>query len=223
MAVLLFFVGAMFSIYEGVEKTIHPEEITNVKWIFIILISSIFIEAKSFQVGYKEFRKSNTQRLFRALHESDNVNLIVVLMEDSAALVGLSIVMISTLLAWKVHPIFDAIGSIMVGLLLLVISILLVTEVKSLMLDESMPRKQRNLINEIIKSYMQVKHINRVQTMVMGNHNYMVLLSIDLQDDLSVYQAEDLIEQIKLNIKSKISGIENIYIELKDSDRNQKV
>jgi cation diffusion facilitator family transporter len=223
VAVLLFFVGALFSIYEGVEKTIHPEEITNIKWIFIVLISSIFIESKSFQVAYKEFRSTHKQKLFKAIRDSQNVNLIVVIMEDAAALTGLIIVAITTLLAWQVHPIFDAIGSIMVGILLLVISILLIIEVKGLIIGESIPREERNQMKEIIHSYRQVKHINRVQTMVMGNNQYLVLLSLDLEDDLSVYQAEDLIEQMKLEIRSKISGIENIYIELKDSVRNQKV
>jgi len=223
VAVLLFFIGALFSIYEGVSKTIHPEEIKNVKWIFIVLISSLLIEAKSFHVAYTEFRKTQSKRFLKAIRESDNMNMVVVLMEDAAALIGLNIVLVSTLLAWQVHPVFDAIGSILVGILLLTVSVLLITEVKSLMLDESMPRGKRSQVQEIVKSYRQVKHINRIQTMVMGSNKYMVLLSIDLEDELSVYKAEDLIEQIKLEILSKIEGIENIYIEIKDSVRNQKV
>jgi cation diffusion facilitator family transporter len=223
VAVLLFFIGALFSIYEGVEKTIHPEEITNIKWIFIVLFSSIVIEAKSFQVAFTEFRATHKQKLFKAIRDSQNVNLIVVIMEDAAALAGLLIVIITTLLAWQIHPIFDAIGSILVGILLLVISILLTIEVKGLIIGESIPREERNQMKEIIHSYKQVKHINRVQTMVMGNNQYLVLLSLDLEDDLNVYQAEDLIEQIKLEIKGKVSGIDTIYIEIKDSVRNQKV
>jgi cation diffusion facilitator family transporter len=223
VAVLLFFVGALFSIYEGIEKVIRPEEITNIKWIFIVLVSSILIEAKSFQVAFKEFRATHKQKLFKAIRDSQNVSLIVVILEDAAALLGLVIVLITTLLAWQVHPIFDAIGSILVGVLLFSVSILLIVEVKALIIGESIPREERNLMKEIIHSYRQVKHINRVQTMVMGNNHYLVLLSLDLEDDLSVYQAEDLIEQIKLDIISKINGIENIYIEIKDSVRNQKV
>jgi len=223
VAVLLFFVGALFSIYEGIEKVIHPEEITNIKWIFIVLISSVLIEAKSFQVAYKEFRTTHKQKLFKAIRDSQNVSLIVVILEDAAALTGLFIVILTTFLSWQVHPIFDAIGSILVGVLLFSISILLIIEVKALIIGESIPREERNQMKEIIHSYRQVKHINRVQTMVMGNNHYLVLLSLDLEDDLSVYQAEDLIEQIKLDITGKISGIENIYIEIKDSVRNQKV
>jgi len=222
VAVLLFFVGALFSVYEGIEKVIHPEEIRSVKWIFLILLSSVLIEAKSFHVAYREFRKAHNQPFFRAIRESSNMNLIVVLMEDSAALTGLIIVLLTTLLAWLVDPVFDAIGSILVGILLFIISILLTTEVKGLILDESMPRELRSRIKEIVRSYPRVKHINRIQTMVTGNNKYMVLLSVDLENELSVYYAEDLIEEIKLDILGKIEGIETIYIEIKDSVRNQR-
>ncbi|MBK7173222.1 MAG: cation transporter [Bacteroidales bacterium] len=221
VAVLLFFVGALFSIIEGIEKTIHPEEITGVKWLFIVLISSIIIEAKSFQVAYKEFRKTHKQPLLKALQQSNDVNLVVVIFEDSAALLGLIIVLISTLLAWQVDPIFDAIGSIMVGVLLLVISIMLIIEVKALIIGESIPRDERNKIKEIIHSYQKIKHINRVQTMVTGNHKYMVLLSVDLEDDMKIYDAENLIDKIKAEIISHIPEIETIYIEIKDAVRNQ--
>lgn len=223
VAVLLFFVGALFSIYEGIEKTVHPEDLHNVSWIFIVLISSILIEAKSFQVAYREFKASNKLPLFKALKASTDVNLVVVIFEDAAALLGLVIVLISTFLAWKVSPIFDAIGSIMVGVLLLVISILLIIEVKGLIVGESIPREERQKIKSILSSYSKVKHINKVQTMVTGSQQYMVLLSIDLEDKMNIYDAENLIEKIKMDIVSKVSGIETIYIEIKDSVRNHKI
>lgn len=223
VAVLLFFMGSLFSIYEGIEKIMHPEEMTQVLWIFVVIISSILIEAKSFHVAYTEFRKNHPQPLWKAIRESNDVNLIVVLLEDAGALAGLTIVLISTFLAWKVNPYFDAIGSIVVGLLLLLISIILIIEVKGLIVGESIPREDRNKLKTIIRSYRQVKHINRLQSMVMGSHKFMVLLSIDLDDSISVYKAEDLIEQMKLDIQKQIDGIETLYIEIKDSVRNQKV
>ena len=126
VAVLLFFVGALFSIYEGVHKLMHPEELKNVYWIFAVLISSILIEAKSFQVAYGEFRKTTRLPFVKAIKASTHVSLIVVVLEDSAAMAGLFIVLISTTLARFVDPVFDAIGSITVGLLLLTVSILLI-------------------------------------------------------------------------------------------------
>ena len=223
VAVLLFFVGALFSVYEGIHKILHPEMIKNIYWIFAVLISSIAIEAKSFQVAYTEFRKTIKLPFFKAVRASTQVSLIVVVLEDSAAMTGLLIVFISTMLAWLVNPVFDAIGSIAVGILLLVVSIILITEVKNMIIGESMPREMRQLIRTIIHKYNQVVHINRIQTMVMGDNKYLVFLSIDIEDNMTGYGAEDLIEQIKLNLIKEIPEIGTLYIEIQDSVRNQKI
>jgi cation diffusion facilitator family transporter len=223
VAVLLFFVGALFSIYEGVHKLMHPEDISNVYWIFAVLISSIVIEAKSFQVAFGEFRKTTKLSFFKAIRASTQVSLIVVVLEDSAAMAGLIIVVISTLLAWLVNPIFDAIGSISVGLLLLVVSILLIAEVKNLIVGESLPRERRLLMHNIIRKYKNIGHINRLQSMVMGDSQYLVLLSVDVNDEIKGSEVEDMIEHLKLELKKEIHEIGTIYIEVQDSVRNQKV
>jgi len=223
VAVLLFFVGAMFSIYEGVHKLMHPEEIRNIYWIFAVLVSSIVIEAKSFQVAFGEFRKTTQLPFLKAIRASTQVSLIVVVLEDSAAMAGLMIVLISTFLAWLVNPVFDAIGSIFVGLLLLAVSIVLIAEVKNLIVGESMPRERRQLMRNVIHKYKKIGHVNRMQTMVMGDSKYLVLLSVDINDEMKGSEVEDMVEQLKLNLKNEIPEIGTIYIETQDSVRNQKV
>jgi cation diffusion facilitator family transporter len=223
VAVLLFFVGALFSIYEGVHKILHPEELKNVYWIFAVTISSILIEAKSFQVAFTEFRKTTKLPFFKAVRASTQVSLIVVVLEDSAAIAGLVIVIISTLMAWLVNPVFDAVGSIVVGILLLAVSIVLITEVKNLIIGESIPREKRQMMRAIIHRFSKIRHINRVQTMVMGDNKYLVLLSVDIDDAMTGYDAEDMIEQLKINLIKEIPEIGTIYIEIQDSVRNQKI
>jgi cation diffusion facilitator family transporter len=223
VAVLLFFVGALFSIYEGIHKLMHPEELTNVFWIFAVLISSLAIEAKSFQVAYGEFRKTTKLSFFKAIRASTQVSLIVVVLEDSAAMAGLTVVLISTLLAWLVNPVFDALGSITVGILLLAVSILLIAEVKNLIVGESLPRERRLLMRNIIHKYKKIGHINRIQSMVMGDSKYLVLLSVDVSDEMKGSEVEDMTEQVKLELKKEIPEIGTIYIEARDSQRNQKI
>lgn len=223
VAVLLFFVGALFSIYEGIHKLIYPEDIKNVYWIFAVLISSVVIEAKSFQVAFGEFRKTTKLPFLKAIRASTQVSLIVVVLEDSAAMAGLFIVLISTTLAWLVSPVFDAIGSITVGILLLGVSILLIAEVKNLIVGESMPRERRLLMRNVIRRFKNIGHINRIQSMVMGDSQYLVLLSIDINDEMKGSEVEDLTEQLKLNLKKELPEIGTIYIEVQDADRNQKI
>ncbi len=221
VAVLLFFVGALFSIYEGFHKLFHPEALTNIYWIFAVLVSSILIEAKSFQVAFGEFRKTTKLPFFKAIKASTQVSLVVVVLEDSAAMAGLIIVLVSTLLAWLVNPVFDAVGSIFVGLLLLAVSILLIAEVKNLIVGESMPREKRQMIRNVIHRFKKIKHINRMQTMVMGDSKYLVLLSVDIDNDMKGSAAEDMIEQVKIDLKKEIPEAGNIYIEIQDAVRNQ--
>lgn len=221
VAVLLFFVGALFSIYEGFHKLSHPEPLTNIYWIFAVLISSILIEAKSFQVAFGEFRKTTSLPFLKAIKASTQVSLVVVVLEDSAAMAGLIIVLVSTMLAWLVNPIFDAVGSIFVGLLLLAVSILLIAEVKNLIVGESMPREKRQMIRNVIHRYKKIKHINRMQTMVMGDSKYLVLLSVDIDNDIKASAAEDLIEQVKIDLKREIPEAGYIHIEIQDAVRNQ--
>jgi cation diffusion facilitator family transporter len=223
VAVLLFFVGALFSIYEGIHKLSHPEDLTNVYWIFAVLISSIVIEAKSFQVAFSEFRKTTNLPFLKAIRASTHVSLVVVVLEDSAAMAGLVVVLISTTLAWLVNPIFDALGSITVGILLLTVSILLIAEVKNLIVGESMPREKRLAMRSIIHKNKSVRHINRMQTMVMGDSTYLVLISVDINDEMKGSEVEDMTEQLKLNLKKEIPDIGTIYIETQDSVRNRKV
>jgi divalent metal cation (Fe/Co/Zn/Cd) transporter len=92
-----------------------------------------------------------------------------------------------------------------------------------MIIGESMPREMRQLIPTILHKYSQVVHINRTQTMVMGDNKYLVFLSIDIEDSMTGYGAEDLIEQLKLNLKKEIPEIGTIYIEIQDSVRNQKI
>ena len=219
VAILLFFVGAIFSIYEGIHKILNPEPLQNIYWIFIVLVSSIIIEAKSFNVAYKEFRKKSNKRFDKAIEDSTDTNLIVILLEDFAALTGLTVVLITTILSF-ISPIFDAVGSIMVGLLLMIISYKLSNEIRKLIVGESIPRSDRKKIKDIINEYDIVEHINKVQTMVIGNDKYMVLISIGVDDDSTGYKIEDTIDQIKMNIIKEIPQVKVIYVDVKDPNRS---
>ena len=207
-----------FSIYEGIHKLFNPEPLHNIYWIFLVLGLSIIIEGKSFMVAYKEFKKKSQRSFIRAIEDSTDTNLMVILLEDFAALSGLMIVFITTLLSIK-YPIFDAIGSIMVGLLLVSISYKLSNEIRKLIVGESIPRSKRTEIKNIINEYNIVEHINRVQTMVIGNDKYLVLISIDIDNDSTGYQIEDTIDQIKSNIKKSIPEVQTIYVEIQDMNR----
>ena len=215
VAILLFFGGAAFSIYEGIEKLFHPEPIKHFWWAIAVLGLSMAIEAKSFAVAYLELRKTISGSLYKAIKKSIDINLIVVLLEDAAALSGLTIAFVCTVLS-LINPVFDAIGSIMVGLILCYVSYSLVNELRKLIIGESMPREDRNRIKEIIHEYEIVNHINRIKTMTMGRNKYLLLLSLNISDFVRAYNIEDGVEDMKLNIQKEYPNVDEIYIEISE-------
>lgn len=215
VAILLFFGGAIYSIYEGVHKAVHPEPIKHFWWAIIVLGISIVIESKSFMVAYKEMKKTTKGSLAKAIKKSVDTNLIVILLEDAAALSGLFIAFACTILA-TINPIFDAIGSMAIGLVLCYVSYSLVNELRKLIIGESMPRDERSKIKEIINEYEIVNHINRIKTMAMGRNNYLLLLSINVEDFTKTYTIEDSVEDMKSEIQKEFPQVSEIYIEISD-------
>jgi cation diffusion facilitator family transporter len=216
VAIMLFFGGAAFSIYEGIEKLGHPHPIEHIWWAVAILGISAIIEFKSFMVAYQEFAKEHENGLIRGIKESINVNLIVILLEDAAALVGLLIALVCTLLS-MVNPIFDAIGSILIGGVLVFVSYSLVNELRKFIIGESMPRVDRNRIKEIINEFETVTHVNRIKTMTMGRNQYMVLVSINVDDFERGYNIEDTVEAIKSEVQYEFPEVNELYIEISEN------
>jgi len=219
VGVLLFFVGGLYSVYEGIHKIIEPEGLSNMMWIFIVLIISIIIEANSFYIAFKRFKKDKHRKVswLNHLKNSTDANIFVIIIEDFAALTGLVIVLLSTTLAICISPVFDAIGSITIGLLLLSSSYFLSNEFRKLMIGESISWEMRMHIKQIIKSYPDVKHINNMRSEYNGNNKFILAMSLDLEDDIHVYKVESIISEMKADITAAYSNAEMIYIETSHS------
>ena len=221
VAVLLFFVGAAFSIYEGIHKLFQPSELQNVSWSFIVLIISILIEGKSFHVAYTAFNKKRKGvGIYNALKDSTDTNLFVILLEDSAALLGLSIVLISTTFAWFVHPVFDAIGSILVGLLLITVSLFMINELRKLIVGENISRELRSDFKHIISSNPVIHRVNSISAMMMGKGKFLLVIGVDLKDDVPASLVEDQFDKIRKELSQKNQDIHSIYFDVRDLERD---
>lgn len=215
VAIILFFGGALFSIYEGINKLSEPKPIEHF-WLAVgILTVSAIIESKSFAVAYNEFKKTYGGNFVEGIKNSVDINLIVVLLEDSAALVGLSVALICTILS-LINPIFDAIGSILVGLVLAYVSYALVNELRKFIIGESMSREDRSKIKEILNEFEDITHVNRIKTMTMGRNNFLVLISINFEDFAKGYTIEDTVEAIKSRINEEFPNVTETYVEISD-------
>lgn len=215
VAILLFFGGAIFSIYEGIHKLIEPVAIENI-WLGLgVLLVSMVIEGQTFWIAYKQLRATTKGSVIKAIKNSVDTNLIVIILEDSAALLGLFIAFVCTL-ASLYFPIFDALGSISIGLILSFVSYSLINELRKLIIGESMPREERGRIKQILNGFEDVTHVNRIKTMAMGRNQFLLLISINVDDYISGYTVEDLVENIKEDIKKEFSNVDEIYVEISD-------
>lgn len=140
VAVVLFLLGGVFSIYQGVNKILNPEPLSYVWLIVAIIIFSMILEGYALRVALKE-SKSNLRNMFKTIKESSSSHILVVLVEDTGALLGLAILGIGLIFSQFVHPVFDGIAAILIGVLLLALSTILFIELKKLIVGESLDRK----------------------------------------------------------------------------------
>ena len=136
VAVVLFLLGGLFSLYEGFHRIQHPQPIENPLLILGIIVLSILLEGSALKVALKE-SNSTLKNMFLTIKNSSSSHILVVLIEDTGALIGLIILTLGLALSVFVHPIFDGIAALMIGTLLIGLSSILFIELKKLLIGES--------------------------------------------------------------------------------------
>jgi len=170
VALLLFFVGGLYSIYEGWHRLTSPEPLRNGTIALVVLGVAIALESGSLWGALREIRKVQAGRSFlRWFRETRQSELMVVAGEDIAALGGLVLAFIAVLLAMTTgSPLFDACGSIGVGLLLVIISIAIIGEIASMIVGESAEPALRAAIEQHVRGHPEVKRVINLITLQWG-------------------------------------------------------
>lgn len=214
VAMLLFSVGGLFSIYEGVHKYQNPEPLTQA-WVAIaVLLVAILLESFSLFGALRQIRQVRGERPFRVwLKHTRNSELVVVLGEDIAALLGLCMALIFILLAIVTgNPVFDAIGSICIGIVLIVVSVFLTLRVQSLLVGRSADPLIQEAIDKVILEDDDIEHVFNSITMQMGPYT-MLAAKIKLKSGIDIDTAVDDINDLELRLKAEIPGLKWCFIE----------
>ncbi len=171
VAILLFFVGGLFSIYEGYHRLTASEPLRNAFVALIVLGIAIVLEMVSLWGALREIRKVQAGRTFwRWFRETRQSELMVVAGEDIAALGGLVFAFVAVLLAmWTGNPLFDALGSIAVGVLLIIVALTITWEIKAMIVGESAEPALRRAIEDHIKARPEVEQVMRIITLQWGD------------------------------------------------------
>lgn len=201
VAVLLFSMGGLFSIYEGIHKISQPEGL-NRPWIaVIVLFISIFLEGGSLFGALREIKKiRGSLSIWQWLRRTRRAELIVVFGEDVGALIGLSVALAFIALSIITgNPFFDALGSIAIGAILIVISFFLITRMKSLLIGRAADPDLRELIGREIAQDANITGVFHVITMQFGPQ-VMLVAKIKLKSGLEIDQACGIINRMEERI-----------------------
>lgn len=171
VALLLFFMGGAFSVYEGIERLRHPHPLESGVVALAVLGVAVVLEAFSLAGAMREIRKvAGGKPFLRWFRETRESELMVVAGEDIAALAGLTFAFIAVALALATgNPLWDALGTLSVGIVLMVIAILVLIEVKGLIVGESASPEQREAIRRFVAAQPEVAEALNVITLAWGD------------------------------------------------------
>lgn len=216
VAISVFGLGATVSLYEGVEKILHPEAIHNAYVNYIVLGLSLMFEGVVWYIAFKEFNNSRGKKsVWQSIKNSKDPTTFVVLFEDSAAMLGLMVALIGVFIADQYNmPIFDGIASVVIGIILAVTAMVLAVETKGLLIGEAASDELSDKIREIVAAESSIIGINELRSMHMGANDILVALSIDFNNDVKAGEVEQSIAKIEQDIKQNFTDVKRIYIEV---------
>ncbi|GGL09061.1 cation diffusion facilitator family transporter [Planomonospora parontospora] len=215
VAVVLFTIGALFSLYEGWHKLSHPEVIRTPQWAFGVLTFAIIAEAFSFRTAIKESNAVRGDQSWVAfIRRSKSPELPVIVLEDLGALLGLIFALFGVTMAVVTgDPIWDGIGTLMIGVLLAVIAVILAVETKSLLIGEGAGPEVENRISAALESTPEVSRVIHMRTLHLGPEEILVAAKIAVENDDTAAEIAKGIDEAEKRVRAAVPEARVIYLE----------
>ena len=214
VAIILFSMGGLFSVYEGIHKMSSHEGLKSPMIAIVVLSVSIVLEAASLYGCVTQINKiRHNMTLWTWVKNTRQSELVVVLGEDIAALLGLFLALIAVILSIVTgNPVFDAMGSIGIGVLLIFISIFLAIKVKSLLIGQSSDSETRDDIKRFLESRPEVDRVLNLITVQLGP-GIMIAVKAKMAAVDSVEQLIANINTCESELKKKFSTVQWVFFE----------
>ncbi len=214
VSLLVFALGAIVSIYQGVQHIRHPEAMQDPLVNYLVLGFALLCEGSSWLVALKAFKKlKGKQGYFEAFRHSKDPTTFTVLFEDTAALIGLLIALTGIYLAHTLNmPVLDGAASILIGLVLAVSAVLLARETKGLLMGETADPQLRHNVIQVAQADPAVQSANGVLTEQMGAHQVIASLSLEFKDNLNSDDIEACVNRIEAQIKQLHPEIVALFV-----------
>ncbi|WP_100838013.1 cation diffusion facilitator family transporter [Kitasatospora fiedleri] len=215
VSIVLFSLGGMFAIYEGYEKIAHPHELENWYWPVGVLVFAILLEGYSFLTAYREASKDKGSHGWSAyIRRAKAPELPVVLLEDSGALVGLVLALLGVgLTTLTGDAVWDGIGTLCIGLLLVVIALVLALETKSLLIGESAAAEVVTQIRAALVDHDTVTSVIHMRTLHVGPEELLVAAKIGVNAEDSAAVVAEAIDHAEARVRRAVPIARAIYLE----------
>ncbi|GAB3962266.1 cation diffusion facilitator family transporter [Actinoallomurus acanthiterrae] len=221
VAVVLFTVGSLFSLYEGWHKVTDPHDVEDPAWAFGVLILGILLEGFSFRTALKEANTTRGRQSWVSyIRRAKAPELPVVILEDFAALLGLVVALICVALAVVTgNGVWDGVGSMAIGVLLAFVAIVLAVETKSMLIGEAAAVDVEKQITAELESVEEVDRVIHLRTLHVGPEELLVAAKIAVTHDDTAGEVAKAIDAAEKRIRAAVPMAHHIYLE-PDLDRS---
>jgi len=221
VALLIFTLGAGVSIYLGITHILHPKPIQNVQVSYIVLGISALFEGSSWWFTLRKFKgERRYSDLFTAIRHSKDPPSFIVLLEDSAALIGLLIAFAGIYLSVNLNlPVLDEVASILIGLVLALTALVLARETKGLLIGERAHQSTLDSILKIAEEIDGVVHANEALTVHLAPQQILVALSVEFADELRSTDIEARVIELELRVRAIHPAVVVLFIKPQTSRR----
>jgi cation diffusion facilitator family transporter len=215
VAIVIFLLGGLFSLYEGWHKFHFPEPLDKVWIAYTVLIISILLESWSFRTAFREVNKSRgTKSLFRYIRQSRQPELPTVLMEDSGALIGLCFALFGVFMADLTGDYrWDGIGAFAIGVLLVIIAIFLAIEMSSMLVGESALPEEEARIRAAVDGQAGIGSVIHMRTLHTGPDELLVGIKVGIDPGYPAADLALLIDAVEERIRAELPTARWIYVE----------
>lgn len=215
VSIILFSVGGVFSVWEGIQKLSTPHPLEN-PWVpVIVLVLSIVLEAFSFRTAIREARHvRGTESLVTFIRRAKAPELPIVILEDFAALVGLALAFFGVgLTIITGNGIFDGISTLCIGVLLVLVAIVLGIETKSLLVGEGAAPGDLTAIRDAINAHPDVEALIHIKTLYLGPDELLVGAKIAFASKKKLVDVATAIDAVEASIREAVPVARVIYLE----------
>jgi len=216
VALVLFSMGGLFALYEGIQKLIHPHEAESLGIAIGILIAAIALETFSLMTAVREVNHVKPQDMsyWQFVRTAKQPELPIVLLEDVGAEIGLLFALVGLMMAhFTENARWDAVGSVAIGVLLIIIAAILAVRMKALLIGESASRADQDAIADALTTSESVQRIIHLRTIYFGPEELMVAAKLGFAANLTVAELAEAVDAAEAAVRTRVPSVGLIYIE----------